>query len=249
MGIECLDQLGEVGERAGQPIDLVDDDHVDPFRLHVNEQLLQSRPIHRPAGKAAVIVTIPNQSPTLMCLALDVGLARFPLGVEGIEILFKSSRRACRRRHASCVWSSDSSWRRVSSRRAIRSINGGPISARSAIRAHIGCGSLSLTKPEEAMAVPGGPGHRLGDLGQAAEGLAVPSEALLQHHDPLEPALPFTHEQSAGLQTHALPRLRRAAGERSADAILFPRPEDPSDRFVEVAELVGLEPIAQHPHQ
>ena len=29
MGIECLDQLSEVGERAGQPIDLIDDDHID----------------------------------------------------------------------------------------------------------------------------------------------------------------------------------------------------------------------------
>ena len=29
MGIECLDQLCEVSERAGQPIDLIDDDHVD----------------------------------------------------------------------------------------------------------------------------------------------------------------------------------------------------------------------------
>ena len=40
MGVECLDQLGEVGERAGQPIHLIDDDHVDPSRLHVDEQLL-----------------------------------------------------------------------------------------------------------------------------------------------------------------------------------------------------------------
>ena len=99
------------------------------------------------------------------------------------------------------------------------------------------------------MAVPVGPGHRLGDLGQAAEGLAVPSEALLQDHDPLEPALPFTHEQRAGLQTHALSRLRRAAVERSADAILFPGAKDPPDRFVETAEGVGLEPIGQHFHQ
>src|ERR1700733_13744877 len=70
---------------------------------------------------------------------------------------------------------------------------------------------------------PGGSSYRLGDLGQAAEGLAIPSEALFQDHDPLEPALPFAHEQRAGLQTHALARLRRAAVERSADAILFPR--------------------------
>jgi hypothetical protein len=46
----------------------------------------------------------------------------------------------------------------------------------SGIRAEIGCGSLSLTKAKKAMAVPVGPGHRSGDLGQAAEGLAVPSE-------------------------------------------------------------------------
>src|ERR1700733_3438847 len=89
MGIERLDQLGEVGERAGQPIDLIDDDHVDPSRLHVDEQLLERWPLHRPAGEAAVVVTIPNQPPALMRLALDVGLARLPLGVEGIEILLK----------------------------------------------------------------------------------------------------------------------------------------------------------------
>src|SRR5271165_1876976 len=64
---------------------------------------------------------------------------------------------------------------------------------------------FSLPKPEEAMAVPVGPRHRLGDLGQAAESLAIPGEALLQDHDPLEPALPFTNEQRAGLQCDALP--------------------------------------------
>jgi hypothetical protein len=40
-----------------------------------------------------------------------------------------------------------------------------------------------------------------------------------------------------------------AAVERSADAILFPGAKDPSDRFVEIAERVGLEPIGQHFHQ
>ena len=99
------------------------------------------------------------------------------------------------------------------------------------------------------MAVPGGPGHCFGDLGQAGEGLAIPSEALFQHHDPLEPALPFAHEQRAGLQAHALPRLRRASVTRSADAILFLGAKDPSDRFVETAKGVRLESIGQHSHQ
>src|SRR5271156_2201667 len=115
--------------------------------------------------------------------------------------------------------------------------------------AHVCGGSLSLAKPEEAMAVPVGPGHRFGDLGQAAEGLAIPSEALFQDHDPLEPAVPFTHEQRAGPQTQALSRLRPAAVERSDDAILFPRAKDPSDRFVEIAEGVRLEPTGQDPYQ
>jgi hypothetical protein len=35
-------------------------------------------------------------------------------------------------------------------------------------------------------------------------------------------------------------RLRRAAVERGADAILFPGAKDPSDRFVEIAECGGL---------
>jgi hypothetical protein len=46
MGIECLDQLCEVSERAGQPIDFIDDDHVDPSCRHIDEQPLQRGPIH-----------------------------------------------------------------------------------------------------------------------------------------------------------------------------------------------------------
>jgi len=96
------------------------------------------------------------------------------------------------------------------------------------------------------MAIPIGPGHRLGDLGQAAEGPAIPGEAFLQDHDPLEPAFPFSHQQSAYLQADAVARLRRAAVERSANAIVFPRAKDPSDRFVDIAERVGLQPVRQH---
>ena len=68
------------------------------------------------------------------------------------------------------------------------------------------------------MAVPVGPGHRFGYLGQAAEGLTIPGEALFQDHDPLEPAVPFAHEQRASLQTQALARLGRAAIEGSAES-------------------------------
>ena len=76
MGIERLDQLGEVRQRAGQPIDLIDDDDVDPPGLDIDEQVLERQANHRAAAEAAVVVTIPNQSPALVRLALDVGLAR-----------------------------------------------------------------------------------------------------------------------------------------------------------------------------
>ena len=99
------------------------------------------------------------------------------------------------------------------------------------------------------MAVPVGPGHCFGDLGQAAESLTVPSEALFQDHDPLELAVPFSQEQRAGLQTQALARLRQTAVKRSARATFFRGAKDPSDRFVDIAERVGLEPIGQHFHQ
>ena len=89
MGVECLDQLGEVGERTGQAIDLIDDDHVDPSGLHIGQELLQRRPVHRPAGEAAVIITVMDQPPALVRLALDICFARLPLGVEGIEVLFE----------------------------------------------------------------------------------------------------------------------------------------------------------------
>jgi hypothetical protein len=74
---------------SGSTDRLVDDDYVDPPRLDIGEQPLEGWPNHRAAGTAVVVVTIPNQSPTLVCLVLDVGLALLPLGVEGIEFLLE----------------------------------------------------------------------------------------------------------------------------------------------------------------
>ena len=56
MGVEQLDQLGEVGERAGQPVDLVDNDHIDPASANIVQQPLEGWPLHRAAGIAAVVV-------------------------------------------------------------------------------------------------------------------------------------------------------------------------------------------------
>ena len=73
MGVEQLDQLGEVRERAGEPVDLVDDDNIDPAVPDVRQQPLQGGALGRAAGIAAVIVTGADQGPAVMGLAADVG--------------------------------------------------------------------------------------------------------------------------------------------------------------------------------
>ena len=88
-------------------------------------------------------------------------------------------------------------------------------------------------------------GHRLGDLGQAAEGLAIPREALLEDHDPLELAIPFSHQQRADLQADAVSRLRRAPVEGHRGAAVLVGAKRPLNRLVETAERVGLQSIGQ----
>jgi hypothetical protein len=41
LGVEEFDQPGKIGERAGQPVDLVDDYDVDPSGSDIAEQALQ----------------------------------------------------------------------------------------------------------------------------------------------------------------------------------------------------------------
>ena len=85
MLVEQLDQLGEVGERAGQAIDLIDDDDVDLAGPDLVQQSLQGRAVERGAGEPAIVVAVRNQAPALMRLALDIGLAGLALGVERVE--------------------------------------------------------------------------------------------------------------------------------------------------------------------
>src|SRR5262245_57164625 len=82
--------LGEVRQRAGQPVDLVDHDDVDLARLNVGEQQLQAGAFQRPAGEAAIVIMSPDELPALMGLALDVGLCRLALGIERVKVLFEA---------------------------------------------------------------------------------------------------------------------------------------------------------------
>ena len=56
MRIEHLDDLGEVGKRTGQSIDLVDHHRIDLVGLNVGEKLLQGRAVQGAAGQATVVV-------------------------------------------------------------------------------------------------------------------------------------------------------------------------------------------------
>ena len=55
MCVEQFDQLGEVGERARQAVDLVDDDDVDLLGADLIQQSLQGRALERGAGQAAIV--------------------------------------------------------------------------------------------------------------------------------------------------------------------------------------------------
>src|SRR5271165_5948751 len=83
-------RLSEVGERPRQPVDLVDDDHVDLAGQDIVQQLLKGRSLHRTSRKAAVVIALPDEPPSLMGLALDVGLRRLALVVEGVEVLLQT---------------------------------------------------------------------------------------------------------------------------------------------------------------
>src|SRR5271154_1646667 len=80
--IKQLDHFGEVGQRAGEAVDLVDYHHIDETLTDVGEQLLQRGPLHRTAGEAAIIVGRAYEPPAFASLAPDERLAGLALRVE-----------------------------------------------------------------------------------------------------------------------------------------------------------------------
>jgi hypothetical protein len=85
--VEDLDNLGKIGERAGQPVDLVDD--IDPPRRDVGEQLLESGPIQGGAAEPAVSITLGQAYPAFVALSGDEGLTGLALRLQRIEFLLE----------------------------------------------------------------------------------------------------------------------------------------------------------------
>jgi hypothetical protein len=99
------------------------------------------------------------------------------------------------------------------------------------------------------MAVPTRSRHRLGDLGEAAKGLAVPSEALIEDHHALQLPPPFANQKRADFKWDPFPCLRIAPVEGSASAGFAFALNRPPRRLIDVAEDGCLEPVAQHPQE
>ncbi len=89
MGIQHIDDLGEVCERSSQAVDLVNDNDLNLASRDVLQKPLQRRPLHRAAGEASVIVHFGERDPSGMTLARDIGLTGFALRVERVELLLE----------------------------------------------------------------------------------------------------------------------------------------------------------------
>jgi len=87
--VEEFDQLGKIGQRSGEAVNLVDHHDIDAPGRDIGQEPLQRRPLHRAAREAAIIVAISQATPALMGLALDVGFGRLTLVVEGVELLLQ----------------------------------------------------------------------------------------------------------------------------------------------------------------
>ena len=95
--VEAVHDLGEIEQRAGQAIYLVDDEDVDLPRLDVLYQPLEGGALEVRAGEPTVVVLLGRKPPAKVGLVLDVALAGFALGVEGVELLVQPDRRGLAR--------------------------------------------------------------------------------------------------------------------------------------------------------
>ena len=73
-----------------QPIDLVDDDHVDLSGSDIVQQSLQVGTVGRSTGISAVVIARPDQRPAGMGLALYISRRGIVLGVQRVELLIES---------------------------------------------------------------------------------------------------------------------------------------------------------------
>ena len=89
VGVHHLHDLGEAGQRSGEPVHLVDHHQVHPPGADVGQQALQGGTLQGSAGEAAVVEAGGKQGPALVALAADERLAGLALGVQAVERLLQ----------------------------------------------------------------------------------------------------------------------------------------------------------------
>ena len=85
--VEHIDDLGEVREAAGEPIDLVNQDDVDLARRDIGEQSHQSGALHVTAREPAIVVALGIERPAFMTLAQRIGSTGLILRIKAIKFL------------------------------------------------------------------------------------------------------------------------------------------------------------------
>ncbi len=88
--LEDFDDAGKVQQRAAEAVHLVDHDTIDPAGCDIVQEALEGRPLHVAAREAAVVIAVGQASPAFPALTGDVGLSRFALGIERVELLVEA---------------------------------------------------------------------------------------------------------------------------------------------------------------
>src|ERR1700730_16898313 len=173
--------------------DRVNDNDLDLLGSDLFQQVLEGRPIERRAGEGAIIEAVGNEPPAFMRLALDIGLAGFALGVEGVEgeieiMLGRFARvdRAALRLGNDRFHAAPRGW--LAGGRALID----PDRGTGLVSAAAGAGSpapAADASPEEAGPVPAGSSDLAGDGRQARKDLSLPAEASRDDQNLLQLAL------------------------------------------------------------
>ena len=90
VGIEQVDDLGEVPKRSRQAVDLVDHYDIDTAILDIGEQPLERRAVHVATGESAIIVAMVDGDPPFMPLAGDERQRGIVLSLQAVVFLVEA---------------------------------------------------------------------------------------------------------------------------------------------------------------
>ena len=68
VGVQGLDDLGKIEQRAGQPVDLVDHHHIHHSGIYVGQEGFQGRTIHGATGESAIVIGGGDKGPAFVAL-------------------------------------------------------------------------------------------------------------------------------------------------------------------------------------